>query len=95
MTVDVVLKCLQHLHLLALQFTEDAERMFNGRICTEGNIVLKFLVEEGIGTEDAECILRGDIEILICFEKLIEFCLKGDTVKRRAIFISVLDVCKY
>ena len=50
--------------------------MFNGRICTEGNIVLKFLVEEGNCREDAECTLRGDIEILILFEKLIEFCLK-------------------
>ena len=50
--------------------------MFNGRIFTEGNIVLKFLVEEGICTEDAECNLRGDIEILILFEKLIEICLK-------------------
>ena len=48
--------------------------MFNGRICTEGNIVLKFLVEEGICTEDAECNLRGHIEILILFEKLFEFC---------------------
>ena len=38
--------------------------------------VLNFLVEEGIGTEDAEYNLRGDIEILILFEKLIEFCLK-------------------
>ena len=50
--------------------------MFNGHICTEGNIVLKFLVEEGICTEDAKCNLRGDIEILILFEKLTEFCLK-------------------
>ena len=48
--------------------------MFNGRICTEGNIVWKFLVEEVICTEYAECNLRGDIEILILFEKLIEFC---------------------
>ena len=45
--------------------TEDAERMLNGRIFTERNIVLKFLVEEGICAEDAECNLRGDIEILI------------------------------
>ena len=48
--------------------------MFNGRIFTEGNIVLKYLVEEGICTEDAECNLRGDIEIFILFEKLTEFC---------------------
>ena len=48
--------------------------MFNGRICTEGNTVLKFLVEEGICIEDAECNLRGDIEILILFEKVIEIC---------------------
>ena len=41
---------------------------------TEGNIVLKFLVEEGICTEDEECDLREDIEILILFEKLIEIC---------------------
>ena len=41
-----------------------------GRIFTEGNIVLKFLVEEGICAEDAEYYLRGDIE----FEKLVEFC---------------------
>ena len=39
--------------------------MFNGRIFKEGNIVLNFLVEDGICTEDAECNLRGDIEILI------------------------------
>ena len=50
--------------------------MFNGRIFIDGNIVLNFLVEEGIGTEDAECNLTGDIEILIIFEKLIEVCLK-------------------
>ena len=37
--------------------------MFNGRIFIEGNIVLNFLVEEGIYTEDAECNIRGDIEI--------------------------------
>ena len=43
--------------------------MFNGRICTEGNIVLKFIVEEGICIEDAEYNLRGDIEILILFKK--------------------------
>ena len=29
------------------------------------NIVLNFLVEEGICTEDAECNLRGDIEISV------------------------------
>ena len=69
--------------------------MFSGRICTEGNIVLKFLAEEGICTEDAKCNLRGDIEILILFEKLLEICLKGDTVKGRAMLISVPDVCKY
>ena len=48
--------------------------MFNGRIFIDGIIVLNFLVEEGIYTEDAECNLRGDIEILILFEKLIECC---------------------
>ena len=47
--------------------------MFSGRIFIDGNIVLNFLVEEGICTEDH---LRGDIEILILFEKLIECCLK-------------------
>ena len=37
--------------------------------------MLNFLVEEGICTEDAECNVRGDIEILILFEKkLIECC---------------------
>ena len=50
--------------------------MFNGRIFIDGNIVLNFLVEEGICTEDAECNLRGDIEILIIFEKLIKCCKK-------------------
>ena len=39
--------------------------MFKGRIFIDGIIVLNFLVEEGICTEDAECNLRGDIEILI------------------------------
>ena len=46
--------------------------MFNGRIFIDGIIVLNFLVEEGICTEDAECNLRGDMEILILFEKLIK-----------------------
>ena len=31
--------------------------MFSGHIITEGNIVLNFLIEEGICTEDAECNL--------------------------------------
>ena len=31
--------------------------MFNGRIFIDGIIVLNFLVEEGICTEDAECNL--------------------------------------
>ena len=48
--------------------------MFNGRIVIEGNIMLNFFVEEGIYTEDAERSLRGDIEILILFEKIIECC---------------------
>ena len=39
--------------------------MFSGRIFIDGNIVLNFLVEEGICTEDAECNLRGDIEISV------------------------------
>ena len=50
-------------------------------------VVLNFLVE-GICTEDAECNLRGDKEILECnlrgdkeilmlFEKLLEFCYKA------------------
>ena len=42
--------------------------MFNGRIFIDGNIVLNFLVEEEICTEDAEYNLRGDIKILILFE---------------------------
>ena len=36
--------------------------------------MLKFLVEEEICTEDTECNLMGDIEIVILFEKLIEYC---------------------
>ena len=48
--------------------------MVNGRNFTEGKIVLKFLAEKGICTKDAECNLRGDTEILILFENLIEFC---------------------
>ena len=48
--------------------------MFNGRIFKDSNIVLNFLVEEGICTEDAECNLRGDFDLLILFEKLIECC---------------------
>ena len=35
--------------------------------------MLNFLAEEGICTEDAECNLGGDIEILIHFVKLIEY----------------------
>ena len=50
--------------------------MFSGRIFIDGNIMLNFLVEEGICTEDGECNLRGDMEILFLFEKLIECCLK-------------------
>ena len=38
--------------------------------------MLNFLVEEGIGTENAECNLRVDIEILILFKKLIKCCKK-------------------
>ena len=45
-----------------------------GVFLLDGIIVLNFLVEEGICTEDAECNLREDIEILILFEKLIECC---------------------
>ena len=33
--------------------------MFSGRIFIDGNIVLNFLVEEGICTEDAECNLSA------------------------------------
>ena len=51
--------------------------MFNGHIFIETNIVLNFLVEEGICTEDAECNLRGDIEILIIFEKNSLIVVKG------------------
>ena len=36
--------------------------------------MLNFLLEEGICTEDAERNLRGDIEISIHFEKLMECC---------------------
>ena len=50
--------------------------MFKGRISIDGNIALNFLVDEGICAEDAECNFRGDIEILILFEKLIECCKK-------------------
>ena len=42
--------------------------MFNGHIFTEGNIVLNFLVEDGICTENAECNLKGDIDILILYK---------------------------
>ena len=35
---------------------------------------MNFLAEEGSCTEDVECNLRGDIDILILFEKLIECC---------------------
>ena len=35
--------------------------------------MLNFLVEEGVCTEDAECNLRRDNEILILFVKLIEY----------------------
>ena len=45
--------------------------MFNGRIFIGANIVLKFLVKEGIFTEDTDCNLMGDVETLIRFEKLI------------------------
>ena len=48
--------------------------MFHGRIFIDGNIVLNFLLEEGIFTENAESNLRGDIEIKIPFGKLIECC---------------------
>ena len=45
---------------------------------------MKFLVEEGICTENAECNLRGYIDILILFEKTHLILFKGDAVKRRA-----------
>ena len=48
--------------------------MFNERIFIDGNTELNLLVEEGICREDAACNLRGDIEIFILFEKLIECC---------------------
>ena len=67
------------------------QRKFNVRIFTEGNIVLNFLVKEGICTENAECNLRGDIKYLFVLKTL----LKGDTVKRKAIFTSVLDESNY
>ena len=51
--------------VIPLTFTEDSERIFKGRVFIEGNIVLNFLVEEGMCTEVAERKLRGDIEILI------------------------------
>ena len=38
--------------------------------------MLNFLVEEEICSEDAECNLRGDIEILILFEKLIDVVIR-------------------
>ena len=46
--------------------------MLNVRVFVEGNIMLNFLVDEGICTENAECNLRGDIEIIILFVKLNE-----------------------
>ena len=48
--------------------------MSNGRFFIAGNIVLNFVAGEEICTEDAECNPRGEIEILILFEKLIECC---------------------
>ena len=48
--------------------------MFTGRIFIECNIMLDFLVEEGISTEDTECNLREDIEILILVDKVTEVC---------------------
>ena len=41
--------------------------MFKGRIFIDGIIVLNFLVEEVICTEDAECNLRGGRLAGICF----------------------------
>ena len=55
--------------------------------------MLNFLVEEGLCTEDAECNLRGDIEILIILSNSLN--IFKDTVKRKAIFKSFLDACKY
>ena len=66
--------------------------MFNGRIFIEFNM-LNFLVEEGLCTEDAECNLRGDIEILIILSNSLN--IFKHTVKRKAIFKSFLDACKY
>ena len=56
-----------------VKISEDAERVFNWRIFIEGNIMLNFLVEEGICTVGAQCNLRGEIETLILFVKLIEY----------------------
>lgn len=49
------------------RFIEVAENKFNGLILIEGSIVLKFLIPEGICTEDVECNLRGDTLILGLF----------------------------
>ena len=38
--------------------------------------MLNFLVEEGICPEDAECNLRGVIEILILFEKPLNVVIR-------------------
>ena len=44
-----------------LKLTEAAENKFMGLTNTDGNIVLKLLMEWGIRTEEAEYNLRGDI----------------------------------
>ncbi|MCG8078459.1 MAG: hypothetical protein JAY75_19740 [Candidatus Thiodiazotropha taylori] len=54
-----------------LRLIEVTEDKFRGLTNTEGNIVLKFLIEWGIRTEEAECNLRGDIASLNVFVILI------------------------
>lgn len=64
-TLRVLLK-ISELQLFC-KFIEVAESKFKGLILTEGNIIWKFLIPEGICTEDVECSLRGDILILDLF----------------------------
>lgn len=66
---SLIFRLLRNKFVLAApkRFTEEAEKSFIGVILTEGNIVLKLVVEEGICTEDAECNLRGESLILAHF----------------------------
>ena len=69
-----------------LKLAEATENKFMGLTNTDGNIVLKLLMEWGIRTEGAECNLRGDI-VSIYAHAVVKLRYR----QTKAIFIPVID----